>query len=235
MIVGATGIIVGQDRAGDGITLGRLVDPPPMAGGSRWDSTPAPRGDDYDERWRRLAASGADVHGEANLVEAFATEHDLARSVLDAGCGTGRVAIELAARGFDVVGVDLDPGMLEHARAKSPHLEWVAGDLGTIDLRRRFGAIVLAGNVMIFVAPGTEGDILMRLTAHLEPGGLLIAGFQLRGDRVDLASYDRFADDAGLALVARYSTWERDPFAPGGDYAVSVHGFTPLAPLVPSG
>ncbi|MEQ1788221.1 MAG: SAM-dependent methyltransferase, partial [Acidimicrobiales bacterium] len=51
-------------------------------------------GDDYQARFDRLAAAGDDVHGEATFVRAYAP-----RSVLDAGCGTGRVAIELARGG----------------------------------------------------------------------------------------------------------------------------------------
>jgi len=62
------------------------------------------------------------MHGEATFVEALGV-----RRVLDAGCGTGRVAIELARRGLDVVGVDADPGMLSAARAKAPELEWALG------------------------------------------------------------------------------------------------------------
>lgn len=200
-----------------------------MTGASRWTNTDAPRGDAYDERWQRLAASGADVHGEATLVEQLVREHlDPGRhAILDAGCGTGRVAIELAARGFDVIGVDLDPGMLTAARGKAPELRWETGDLATFDLGCTVAAIVLAGNVMIFVAPGTEGPVLHRLAAHLEAagegsGGLLIAGFQVRADRLALDDYDRLANDAGLVLLDRYATWDREPYR-GGDYAVSVH------------
>ena len=76
-----------------------------------------PRGDDYDQRWRDLTDSGEGIHGEADLISALSA----GGSVLDAGCGTGRVAIELARRGHEVVGVDLDPGMLDTARAKAPH------------------------------------------------------------------------------------------------------------------
>jgi len=65
-------------------------------------------------------------------------------SVLDAGCGTGRVAIELARRGVDVIGVDLDAGMLEQARQKAPDLDWIDGDLATVDLARHFDVVVLA-------------------------------------------------------------------------------------------
>ena len=73
--------------------------------GTRWQNADAPRGDDYDARWTVLAAQGRNVHGEADLVESLLRESGGTR-VLDAGCGTGRVAIELARRGFSVTGVD---------------------------------------------------------------------------------------------------------------------------------
>ena len=201
---------------------------------TRWTGTDAPRGDDYDARWQRLAAAGESVHGEADLVDALLREQG-GRRVLDAGCGTGRVAIELAARGYDVVGVDLDPGMLGTARAKAPDLPWYEADLARLgDLPALPGAaagaafdlVVLAGNVMIFVAPGTEATVVATLRAQLVPGGLLVAGFQLRRDRLALADYDAMAAAAGLDLVARWATWDGEPFTEG-DYAVSVHRALP--------
>ncbi|HEX6382688.1 MAG TPA: class I SAM-dependent methyltransferase [Acidimicrobiia bacterium] len=172
-----------------------------------------------------VAATGKDMHGEATFMEALGV-----RSVLDGGCGTGRVAIELACRGHEVVGVDADPGMLSAARAKAPELEWVLADLSDFTLPdadgpgpRRFDAAVLAGNVMIFVTPGTEGAVLERIAAHLYPGGLLVAGFQLVAGRIDLEQYDELAAAAGLALSDRFATWDRHPWTSGGDYAVSVH------------
>jgi 2-polyprenyl-3-methyl-5-hydroxy-6-metoxy-1,4-benzoquinol methylase len=172
-----------------------------------------------------IAATGKDMHGEATFVAALGV-----RSVLDAGCGTGRVAVELARRGMKVVGVDADPGMLSTARAKAPELEWILADLSDFTLPdadgpgpRRFDAAVLAGNVMIFVVPGTEGAVLERTAAHLHPGGLVVAGFQLVADRLSLERYDQLASAAGLTLAERFATWDRDPWTPGGDYAVSVH------------
>lgn len=165
------------------------------------------------------------MHGEATFVERLGV-----RSVLDAGCGTGRVAIELARRGLEVVGVDADPGMLSAARAKAPELEWIVADLSDFELpppdgpgARRFDCAVMAGNVMIFVVPGTEGAVLERLAAHLRPGGLVVAGFQLVAGRLTLERYDELADAAGLTLADRFATWDRDPWRPGGDYALSVH------------
>lgn len=176
--------------------------------------------DDYDARWQALEAAGHDPHGEANLVAALRPT-----SVLDAGCGTGRVGIELARRGMEVVGVDLDATMLAAARAKAPALPWVLGDLAEIALDRRFDVVVLAGNVVIFLEPDRRAGAVANLARHLAPGGVLVAGFQLTASPpadVSLSSYDRWCADAGLALEARYSTWEAAPYD-GGPYAVSVH------------
>jgi SAM-dependent methyltransferase len=183
-----------------------------------WLAGRAERGDAYEARFEANAAAGLDVHGEASFVQQLGV-----RSVLDAGCGTGRVARELARRGLDVVGVDLDPEMLATARRRSPGLDWRLGDLATIDLGRTFDAVVMAGNVMIFLTPGTEAAVVANLARHLKPNGLLVAGFQLTSGRLTLSQYDALAVAARLALVERWATWDRDRWQPGGGYAVSVH------------
>jgi len=176
----------------------------------------------YAERFRAMAARGDDIHGEATFVTGLV---EPPARVLDAGCGTGRVAIELDRRGYDTVGLDVDPTLLERARAKAPALTWQEADLASLpaDLTPGpFAAAVLAGNVMIFVARGSEGAVLANLALRLAPGGLVVAGFQLSG-RLPLPEYDAAATGAGLALRARWSTWDRAPFTEGDGYAVSVH------------
>jgi SAM-dependent methyltransferase len=191
---------------------------------SRWEETDAPRGADYDRRFDQLAARGEHVHGEADLVDAYGPS-----SVLDAGCGTGRVAIELSRRGRQVAGVDLDQQMLEAARQKAPHLMWLHGDLADpeFSLGHQFDVIVMAGNVLIFVAPGTEGAVLTNMARHLVPGGLVISGYSLRPGGFGIIAHDELARLAGLSLVERWSTWDREKFDPRGDYAVSVHRLEP--------
>lgn len=194
---------------------------------SRWNERPdVQRGDAYDSRWEKLEAEGQAIHGEADLIESVLLEgrqrSDVPLAVLDAGCGTGRVGIELAKRGIDVVGVDLDPSMLATAREKAPHIEWYIGDLSAIALEQEFDLIALPGNVMIFLAARSEERVLSNLAGHLRPGGLLMAGFQLGPDHLSLAEYDTHAVAAGLALRDRWSTWGRDRYV-GGDYAVSLH------------
>jgi len=194
---------------------------------NRWlGSGDVPRGDDYDAQFQALAQAGEDVHGEAHFVASLGVA-----SVLDAGCGTGRVAIELARRGIDTVGVDLDTTMLAVAQRKAPHLLWYGGDITTLELtmpdaparRRLFDAIVLAGNVMIFLAPGSEAAVVANLARHLTPGGALVAGFQLLPGGLTLVDYDAYAARAGLVLAERWATWDRQPWSLANDYAVSVH------------
>ena len=181
---------------------------------SKWQSVDTTN---YDAKWAAMAKDGQNVHGEADFVERFSPT-----SVLDGGCGTGRVAIELARRGCEVVGVDLDEPMIQAARAKAPEIDFHLGDLATIDLNRTFDVVALPGNVMLFVAPGTEAAVVQNMANHLHDGGRLIAGFQLsRG--VTVTDYDAMASSAGLTLEEHWSTWDGQPVNDDADYAVLVY------------
>lgn len=185
---------------------------------NRWLVNRTRSGDAYDATYETRAAAGENVHGEADFVQ-----QEGVASVLDAGCGTGRVARELALRGLDVAGVDIDPEMLATARRKAPDIDWRLGDLSTIALGRTYDAIVMAGNVMVFLTPGTERAVVANMAGHLGTGGLLIAGFQIMPARLGIDAYDEFALAAGLELRDRWATWDREPWRPGGGYAVSIH------------
>ena len=182
---------------------------------SRWlEETGGTSGEDYAARFAALAASGRDLHGEARYVDALLPRNG---RVLDAGCGTGRVAVELAARGHRVTGVDSDASMLEVAR-RSPGVRWELGDLASLDLDETYDVVVMAGNVIVFVEPGTEQQVVDRCAAHLAPGGLLVSGW--RTDRLARTSYDVFV--AGLEQVARHATWDGDPWRDDADWCVAV-------------
>lgn len=199
-----------------------MIDPAPRSHGflsghtgrvTTWD------GDEYQARFDELAASGTDVHGEATFVRAYSP-----RSVLDAGCGTGRVAIELARHGIDVVGVDVDASMLATAAERGPAVEWVEADLTALDLGLAFDIVVMAGNVPLFTTPGTQAALVAHVAAHVGPGGRLIAGFQhdWSGREYTVDAYDAALDDAGMEVAERFSTWGREPWTPGSTYSVTV-------------
>jgi len=175
------------------------------------------RGDWYDSIYERREAAGENVHGEADFVMSWQPG-----SVLDAGCGTGRVGRELAKRGVRVTGFDIDPEMLETARRKAPDLRWIRHDVTLVRLAERFDAVLMAGNVVNFVAPARRHLAVANMAHHLHEGGLLIDGHSLQPTEAQLADYDEWAAASGLELVGRWSTWQRDPLEATGSFAVSV-------------
>jgi SAM-dependent methyltransferase len=198
-----------------------------MSEQSRWAA--ANRSTDakgYAARFEELSASGVDIHGEATLVASLVPPGS---RVLDAGCGTGRVAIRLAELGYHCVGVDSDAAMLDVAKAASTDVTWVLADLCDVDrMDESFDLVVAAGNVIPLVAPGSEAVVVARLAERLAPGGLLVAGFGLDAAHLPLAAapfgldgYDGWCVAAGLEPIERFATWDRVPFD-GGGYAVSI-------------
>ena len=181
---------------------------------NKWQSVDT---DWYDKRWKQLEESGHNPHGEADFVSRFSPA-----SVFDAGCGTGRVAIELARRGCDVAGVDVDEPFITKAKKKAPELDFRLGDLTTVQLDRTFDVVVMAGNVMIFVAPNTESQVIANMASHVASGGRLIAGFQL-GRGLDVATYNAAALTVGLSLAEHWCSWDGEPATDASDYAVLVH------------
>jgi SAM-dependent methyltransferase len=199
---------------------------------TRWQQlTGGSTGEDYAARFAKLASSGKDMHGEATFCAGLVAPGS---PILDAGCGTGRVAIRLAELGYDVVGVDVDESMLAVARREAPGLAWVTGDLAalpeTVTARAPYDVVVMAGNVVPLLAPGTLPETVGGLAGLLAPQGALVAGFGLDPAHLPpgcpvttLVEYDAAATAAGLELAERWSTWEGQPFRVEDGYAVSVH------------
>ncbi len=173
--------------------------------------------DAYDVRWDQLEAQGQRVHDEADLVDQVGGQ-----VILDAGCGTGRVAAELARRGKQVVGVDNDADMLAYAKRKPEAVRWELADLATMAVPEWFDTVVMAGNILVFVEPTLRQDVVGNLARHLKLGGHLVSGAS-RAEGCDFDDVDRWCDAAGLSPVANYATWDTEPFVAGGDYRVSVH------------
>ncbi|WFE54532.1 class I SAM-dependent methyltransferase [Micromonospora sp. WMMD1155] len=195
-----------------------------MANPTRWATDTGPEHSQwYIDRFRKLAAEGADLAGEARLVDTLVAPGS---RILDAGSGTGRVGAALAQRGHTVVGVDADPALVAAARADYPGPTWLVADLAELDLpalgeAEPFDAAVLAGNVLAFVAVGTEPEVLRRVAAHLRPDGVLTVGFGTeRG--YPLTAFDADAVAAGLRVEHRFATWDLRPWRDDAPFAVTI-------------
>jgi len=129
---------------------------------------------------------GAFTHHTATEVDFLLEVTGLAPGarVVDVGCGTGRHSIELAARGFNVTGVDLSSGMLREARRKAAaanvHVDWVHADATRYVAAHPFdAAFCLCGSALTTVAMDADPAahdhaILANIRNSLVPGAPLV-------------------------------------------------------------
>lgn len=176
----------------------------------------------YADHFRELAAEGRDLEGEARLLDAVIAPGSL---VLDAGCGQGRIARSLHRRGHRVIGVDIDPVLLDAARRDSLGPDYVQADLTSLDMDRLgcggpVDAIVCAGNVITYVAANAEVDTLSAFRRLLRSDGVCVIGFHV--ERYSLDRFDQDLGAAGFVVEQRFATWDLRPWHPDAQFAVSI-------------
>ncbi|VXB44498.1 Methyltransferase family protein [Citricoccus sp. K5] len=120
---------------------------------------------------------------DRHSVDAFADALPRGGTILDLGCGTGHVTVELAFRGFNTIGVDPSARMLEIARKRYPQRTWIAGDAhfpAADPVVRAAGPVsgILARFSLIHVPPGQVRQVLQSWAAHTEPGCQVLLAFQ---------------------------------------------------------
>lgn len=197
---------------------------------TRWEQTTNARG--YGQKFAELAAGGADITGEARLADTLAPR---GATILDAGCGMGRIGAALHQGGHNVLGVDLDAELLAQAKETYPELTTMHCRLDAItpDLLDAAGhpttydLIVMVGNVMILLAENSERDVLRRMTSLLAGDGRLIVGFHTDATPPNSKTYDPdvFLEDAvsvGLDLEHRFASYDLRPFTGDGNYVVNI-------------
>jgi SAM-dependent methyltransferase len=101
----------------------------------------------------------------------------VAGSVLELGCGAGRVTIPLARHGIDITGLDIVPGMLARAQSNAGNLliRWVEADVRDFHLGRQFSLICAPGGVFEHLLERVDQEaMLARVREHLAAGGLFV-------------------------------------------------------------
>ncbi len=120
-----------------------------------------------------------DWPGEIDFYRAIAADVKAqGGSVLEVGCGTGRVTCQLAQAGMRIMGMDLSPSMLAVARQKSQELSnvrWVEGDMQAFELDECFDLILVPGHSFQFMlTPADQVACLTCIRQHLTSGGKLV-------------------------------------------------------------
>jgi SAM-dependent methyltransferase len=132
--------------------------------------------------------------------------------VLELGCGTGRVSIPLAVKGFDVTGLDTSRPMLDHARKKARDanvsVRWVEGDCRDFDLGRKYSLVIFPFNALAHLHDHESTEACLAcVSAHLETTGRFIV--DIFNPRLDILLRDaserypvaEYADPDGRGTV----------------------------------
>lgn len=176
----------------------------------------------YAQRWRDFVAEGKDIDGEARLVDAMSPR---AGRILDAGAGTGRVGGYLLSRGHAVVGVDIDPYLVNVARNDHPDGTWFVGELASFDLaaevETNFDVIVSTGNVISLLREQDRVQAFERMGSYLAPQGRMVLGFAA-GRGYEFDDFFRDLQTAGLRLISRHSSWDLRAFEKDSDFVVAI-------------
>jgi SAM-dependent methyltransferase len=168
--------------------------------------------------WRELAES---AHGP----------------ILDLGCGTGRVALDLASRGHDVMGVDSDPELVSalrvRARERGLQVEALPGDARSFDLGRTFNLVISPMQVVqLLGGPDGRRSMFAAVRRHLEVGGTFAAALanpfegvpddELGPPVPDIREYDGWVYSSTPVGIRRVKDWflidrHREAVSPEGD------------------
>jgi SAM-dependent methyltransferase len=139
--------------------------------------------------------------GEAKIVHAAVPP---GASVLELGCGTGRILRPLAALGHPVTGVDDSPAML----ARCPDLPTVRAPIQSLRLDRAFDVVLLA-STLINADPDTRRGFLAAVRRHLTGDGVAVVQQNPPGWLESLERAERVRDDpGGIRRIIRSARWE---------------------------
>jgi SAM-dependent methyltransferase len=153
-------------------------------------------------------AFGWDLATEAEwLVERLGPD---CRTVLEPGCGSGRMLTALGERGLGVTGIDRSKAMVDYAREHAPAAEVVLGDMTDFELDRRFDGAVCAISTLSLLGAEGLAPHLEAMARHLAPGARYLVQQGLAGDATDLWRSEWDAERDGVKLHVVFEALGRD-------------------------
>lgn len=162
---------------------------------------------DYPEYYDLAFAD--DTHGEADFIAAACERFAVGpvRRMLEPGCGGGRLVVELARRGYYVLGFDNNEKMLAHLQQRIQRgkltAEAYAGDMTKFRVARQVDAIYNTFNTFRHLTTEEAALAHLRSAAKaLRKGGLYVLGFHLLPDDASLECIERWKAKRGQANVS---------------------------------
>jgi SAM-dependent methyltransferase len=136
-----------------------------------------------DEYTRRIFDELEHKPLDRQLLDRFAARVQSIGPACDLGCGPGHVTRYLHEQGVEVIGIDLSPVMVSHARELNPEIEFRQGDMRSLEVEDGAWGGIAAFYSLIHIPPPEVVQVLGELKRVLRPGGTLLLAFHI-GDEV---------------------------------------------------
>ena len=147
-----------------------------------------------------------DTSREVRFILAAMNRHGIVgKDVLDVACGTGRHAEILAKRGFAVVGIDKNEGMLRVARRRAASVTFLRGDMKSFRISRRFDVILCMFTSVNYNTRKAElTKTLRNFGRHLADGGIIVFDTPIRKRKVvEQSTGDLLDKDTAVLYIWR--------------------------------
>jgi SAM-dependent methyltransferase len=166
----------------------------------------------YGERWADVYDHWTEQHLSSSAAEIdFLADRARGGRALELGIGTGRVAIPLAERGVEVVGIDASERMLASLREKTDRITIVNGEMADVPAEGEFDLVYVVFNTFFaMLTQEQQVRCFANVARRLKPDGVS-------------SELDLMARLAGLHLRERYEDFERRPFTAASASHVSVY------------
>jgi SAM-dependent methyltransferase len=184
----------------------------------------------YDYPHLYDVAFGWDAGVEVSFLEEGFRRHAAipVRRVFEPFVGTGRIAIELARRGYDVTGWDVNPKAIAFARTRCKeagvHVYLQVGDVCEWSSDRQFDAVVtLIDSFRYLLSPETAAAAVRAFYRGIQPGGVLIIGLDVGDKPVELTQEERWTMERdGTSVETAVFDMRKPGTLPGTSVARSV-------------
>jgi len=163
-------------------------------------------------------------------------------TVLDLGCGTGTLLVELERYGLRGIGIDLSSEMVDIARRKHPTLDFIVSDMCSLDLERKFDLVLCTNDAMNYLLPERRSVFFETVARHMNPNSMCYIDFDTETDFTKFWDGQRsetagdgwhltriYAYDSDMRIGTELQEWRVDT-ANGPQTFTESHILRPLSP-----
>jgi SAM-dependent methyltransferase len=193
---------------------------------------------DATDDWRQFDAGAIPTKESTPQLDAFLqtlrrqSPHE-SLTLLDVGCGGGRLSMRMREQGFSVLGVDVNPAAIGAARSLAPPADaagrWLRFEVADFAAERSprldagpFDVVVCQLVISIIGSASNRANLLRHVRANLQPGGWLLVSASGVSDTINPGYARLYAEDVHLT-GERHSYLSRDPL---GEILYLTHHFT---------